>query len=139
MESRRRDCAVLGSFLKLALLIAVAVTACSPPASVATTPTPPPVARDSAPPTPDDSFFGIDKVKHFFIAGFVESMAFAGAQAAGSERSTARPVAIGAVGTVSVGRELYDWRAKGHFSVRDLVWDALGAGAALLVLNKTQR
>ena len=93
----------------------------------------------SQPARPADAFFGSDKVKHFFIAGFVEAMAFAGAQAAGSGRSTARPVAIGTVTAVSLGRELYDRRTKGLFSVRDLAWDALGAGAALLVVNKTQR
>ena len=86
-----------------------------------------------------DSFFGVDKVKHFFIAGFVESLTFAGLQAAGANRSTARSVAIGTTITVSLGREIHDRRTKGHFSVRDLAWDALGAGAALLVLNKTQR
>lgn len=83
--------------------------------------------------------FGIDKVKHFFIAGFIETVAFAGAQAAGSSRSTARSVAIGTAAVASIGREIHDGRTKGLFSIRDLAWDALGAGAALLVLNKTQR
>lgn len=86
-----------------------------------------------------DPIFGVDKVKHFFIAGFVESMAFAGAQAAGSNRSTARASAISATAIVSIGREIHDKRKKGLFSVRDLAWDAIGASAALLVLNKTQR
>ena len=36
-----------------------------------------------------DSIAGIDKLKHFLIAGFVESVAFAGFQAAGAERSAA--------------------------------------------------
>jgi hypothetical protein len=38
----------------------------------------------------------------------------------------------------SLGREFHDRRTKGLFSVKDLVWDALGAGAALLVINKTK-
>ena len=86
-----------------------------------------------------DPVFGVDKVKHFFIAGFVESMSFAGMQAAGSNRSTARISALGATAIVSVGREIHDKKKKGLFSVRDLAWDAIGASAALLVLNKTQR
>lgn len=88
-------------------------------------------------PKPADPVIGVDKVKHFFIAGFVESMTFAGLQSAGSSRSTARASAIGMTAIVSVGREIHDKRKKGLFSVRDLVWDTIGATAALLVLNKT--
>ena len=87
---------------------------------------------------PSDPVFGVDKVKHFFIAGFVESMSFAGMKASGSNRSTARVAALSATAIVSVAREVHDKRAKGLFSLRDLAWDAIGASAALLVLNKTQ-
>jgi len=90
-------------------------------------------------PKPADPVFGVDKVKHFFIAGFVESMTFAGMQAVGSNRSTARISAISATAIVSLGREIHDRKTKGLFSVRDLAWDAIGASAAMLVLNKTQR
>ena len=117
-------------------MLAVALSACSTASAKRQGPELVPASR---PARQDDAFFGTDKVKHFFIAGFVETMAFAGAQAAGSARSAARPVAIGTVTAVSLGRELYDLRKKGLFSVRDLAWDALGAGAALLVVNKTQR
>jgi hypothetical protein len=89
-------------------------------------------------PKPADPVFGVDKVKHFFIAGFVETMTFSGLQAAGANRSPARAGAIGATAVVSLGREIHDRRKKGLFSVKDLVWDALGAGAALLVINKTR-
>jgi uncharacterized protein YfiM (DUF2279 family) len=88
---------------------------------------------------PADPAFGVDKVKHFFIVGFVESMSFASLQAAGSNRSTARTGAIAAATAVSFGREIHDRRTKGLFSVRDLVWDAIGASAALIVINKTQK
>ena len=90
-------------------------------------------------PKPADPVFGVDKVKHFFIVGFVESMSFASLQAAGSSRSTAKTGAIGAATIVSFGREIHDRRTKGLFSVRDLVWDAIGASAALIVINKTQK
>lgn len=88
-----------------------------------------------------DPIFGVDKVKHFFMAGFVESLTFAGLEAAGANRSTARAGGIAAMATVSIGREIHDRRdqAKKQFSFRDLLWDGIGAGAALLVLNKTQR
>lgn len=86
-----------------------------------------------------DPAFGVDKVKHFFMAGFVESMTFAGLQAAGSNRSPAKAAAITAAAVASFGREIHDKKTKGLFSVRDLIWDAIGASAALLVINKTQK
>lgn len=90
-------------------------------------------------PKPRDSIIGVDKVKHFFIAGFVESMTFAGLQAAGANRSPARTAAISATAIVSIGREIHDRKTKGLFSVRDLLWDTIGATAGILLINKTQR
>ena len=88
---------------------------------------------------PKDTPFGPDKVKHFLIAGFVESVAFAGLQAAGANRNAARSGALAAVAGASIGREIHDRKTKGLFSKADLIWDALGAGAALLIINKTQK
>lgn len=92
-----------------------------------------------SPAKPRDSIIGVDKVKHFFISGFVESMTFAGLQAAGANRSPARTIAISATAVVSLGREIHDRKTKGLFSVRDLVWDTIGATAGILLINKTQR
>ena len=88
---------------------------------------------------PKEPAFGPDKVKHFLIAGFVETVAFSGLQAVGASRSTARSGALAAVTGASIGREIHDRKAKGLFSIPDLIWDALGAGAALLIINKTQK
>lgn len=100
-------------------------------------------AHAQAPPVhstkPKDALFGPDKVKHFLIAGFVESVMFSGLQAAGANRNAARSGAISAAAAASIGRELHDRKTKGLFSIPDLVWDALGVGAALVVLNKTQK
>lgn len=93
----------------------------------------------SATPKPSDSIIGVDKVKHFFIAGFVESMTFASLQAAGANRLPARTAAISATAIVSVAREIHDRKTKGLFSVRDLLWDSIGATAGILLINKTQR
>lgn len=83
--------------------------------------------------------FGPDKVKHFLIAGFVETVAFSGLQAVGANRNMARSGALAAVAGASIGREIHDRKTKGLFSIPDLVWDALGAGAALVIINKTQK
>ncbi len=90
-------------------------------------------------PAARESLFGQDKVKHFFIAGFVESVAFAGLRAVGTSHRPALGGAVAAAGVASLGRELNDRRTKGTFSLPDLVWDAFGAGAAILVLAKTQK
>ncbi len=100
-------------------------------------------ARDTAAQThsakPREAAFGPDKVKHFLIAGFVESVTFAGLQASGANRNVARSGALAAVAGAVIGRELHDRKTKGLFSIPDLVWGALGAGATLLILNKTQK
>ena len=93
----------------------------------------------AAPKRPRDSWFGADKVKHFFMSAFIESMTFSGLQAAGASRNTAFAGAIGTTTAFGIGREIHDKKTKGLFSVGDLTWDAVGAGAAGLVLRKTQR
>lgn len=87
---------------------------------------------------PADPIVGVDKAKHFFIAGFVETMTFAGLEAAGASRSPAKSGAIAMTLAVSIGREIHDKRTKGLFSVRDLAWDLIGGTAAMLVINKTR-
>ena len=93
----------------------------------------------SAPKHPRDSWFGADKVKHFFMSAFIESMTFSGLQAAGASRNTAFAGAIGTTAAFGIGREIHDKKTKGLFSLGDLTWDAVGAGSAGLVLRKTQR
>jgi uncharacterized protein YfiM (DUF2279 family) len=40
---------------------------------------------------------------------------------------------------VGVGKEVHDLHVKGEFSLRDLTWDAAGAGAATVLLVRTRR
>jgi hypothetical protein len=110
----------------LALSIAMAFPVCA-------------VSQETRGPRVRDSILGVDKLKHFLLAGFVESVAFAGLQAAGAERNVSLAGAGAATITISLGRELHDRRATGLFSVGDLVWDALGAGAAFLILARVQK
>lgn len=85
-----------------------------------------------------DSWIGADKIKHFFMSAFIESLTFSGLQAVGASRGSAFAGAIGVTSAFGVGKELYDRRTKGLFSIRDLTWDAAGAGAAGLMLRSTQ-
>jgi len=85
-----------------------------------------------------DSWFGVDKIKHFFMSAFIESLTYSALQAAGVNRRPALGGAIGVTMAVGVGREVHDKRTPGNiFSVRDLTWDAVGAGAGAVLLSHT--
>ncbi|MFL5487409.1 MAG: VanZ family protein [Gemmatimonadaceae bacterium] len=85
-----------------------------------------------------DSWFGIDKIKHFFMSAFIESVTYSALQAAGIQHRPAMTGAIGITLGVGVAREIHDMRTPGKiFSVRDLTWDALGTGAGALLLSHT--
>jgi putative lipoprotein len=85
-----------------------------------------------------DGWFGIDKIKHFFISAFIESVSYSALQAARVDRRPALAGAIGVSAAFGVARELHDKRMPGnHFSYRDLTWDALGIGAGAVMLKRT--
>ena len=85
-----------------------------------------------------DSWFGIDKIKHFFMSAFIESVSYSALQAAHVNRRPAMAGAIGVSAAFGVGRELHDQRTPGnHFSYRDFTWDALGIGAGAVMLKHT--
>ena len=86
-----------------------------------------------------DRWFGPDKLQHFFTSAFVQSMSYGGLRKIGVERGAALAGASGVTTIAGVGKELYDRRAKGEFSVRDLAWDAAGGGAATILLVRTVR
>ncbi len=87
-----------------------------------------------------DSWFGIDKIKHFFMSAFIESVTYSALQAAKANHRTAMAGAIGVTAAFGVGREIHDYKnPKNHFSVKDLSWDALGAGAGVVLLSHTIR
>jgi uncharacterized protein YfiM (DUF2279 family) len=87
-----------------------------------------------------DSWFGVDKIKHFFISAFIESMTYSALQTAHVKRRPALTGAIGVTAAIGVGRELHDRKKPGNrFSYRDLTWDALGIGAGALMLARTMK
>jgi uncharacterized protein YfiM (DUF2279 family) len=87
-----------------------------------------------------DSWFGLDKIKHFFMSAFIESVTYSALQAARVNHRPALSGAIGVTMAVGVGREIHDMRTPGNiFSVRDLTWDAVGATAGAVLLSQTRR
>jgi putative lipoprotein len=89
--------------------------------------------------SPRDSWFGADKLKHFLVAAFTQSVAYSALQAAKVGHDGALAGAWGVTAAVSVAKELHDKRTTGLFSTRDLVWDAAGAGAATVLLVRSRR
>jgi putative lipoprotein len=87
-----------------------------------------------------DSWFGIDKIKHFFISAFIESVSYSALQAARVDRRPAMAGAIGVSAAFGVARELHDKRTPGNrFSYRDLTWDAVGITAGAVMLKRTAK
>jgi uncharacterized protein YfiM (DUF2279 family) len=87
-----------------------------------------------------DSWFSPDKIKHFFMSAFIESVTYSALQAARVNHRTALGGAIGVTMAVGVGREIHDKRTPGNiFSVRDLTWDAVGVTAGAVLLSQTRR
>lgn len=88
---------------------------------------------------PSDHWLAGDKLQHFFSSAFVQSMSYGVLRRTGVEHGPALAGASAVTAAVGVGKELMDLKTKGEFSVRDLAWDAAGAGAATVLLVQTRR
>ena len=93
------------------------------------------------PTAPPDRWFAEDKVKHFFSSAFVQGshVVYGALRTSGLDHGAALAGASVTTAAVGVGKELHDLRSKGEFSIRDLTWDAAGAGAATVLLVRTRR
>lgn len=92
-----------------------------------------------APAPPPDPWFGLDKVKHFFVSAFVQSVAYGTLRATNVDHRSSMYGATAVTALLGVGKELRDRRGGSGFSVRDLIWDAAGAGTAGLLLDRARR
>ena len=88
---------------------------------------------------PRDGWFGPDKVQHFFVSAFVQSLGYGSLRATNASHQSSLVGATAASAAIGVGKELRDRRVTGLFSLRDLTWDAAGIGASTLMLEHTQR
>jgi uncharacterized protein YfiM (DUF2279 family) len=85
-----------------------------------------------------DSWLSADKVKHFFVSAFVQSVSYSALRTARVSHDGALVGASALTLMVGVGKELHDDRSGERFSVRDLAWDAAGAGAAAALLSRSR-
>jgi putative lipoprotein len=86
-----------------------------------------------------DSWFGVDKVKHFFIGAFVQSVGYNAVRLTGADHKSSLWAATAITAGVSIGKEWWDGHAGGTPSLKDLAWDAAGAGASTLLLQHSVR
>ena len=82
-----------------------------------------------------DGWFGRDKAKHFLVSAVLQSISFSALETAGADRGQAIVGSAAITLGIGVGKELYDRRQGRDFSVRDLAWDAAGAGAAAVAMT----
>ncbi len=85
-----------------------------------------------------DSWLSADKVKHFFMSAFVQSVSYSALRTARVSHDGALVGASALTLVVGVGKEIHDDRSGEHFSVRDLAWDAAGAGTATVLLARSR-
>jgi len=86
---------------------------------------------------PGGGWFGADRIKHFFLSFFVQSASYSVARGVGMSRGAALIPASAATAAVGLSKEIWDRNRGSGFDRRDLVWDALGAGAASALLIRT--
>jgi uncharacterized protein YfiM (DUF2279 family) len=82
-------------------------------------------------------WFGPDRVKHFFLSFFVQSASYSVARAANAGHRPALVAASGVTAAAAFSKEVWDRKHGTGFDAGDLVWDALGAGAATALLVRT--
>jgi uncharacterized protein YfiM (DUF2279 family) len=85
-----------------------------------------------------DAWLGSDKFRHFWMSYATAAFTFAGVRAAGRDADTALWVAVPVTVAVGIGKEIHDRHSGGVFSVRDLVADGLGLGAAWFLLREVR-
>jgi len=85
-----------------------------------------------------DHWFGADKVKHFFMSAFVESVTYSALRASNVRHDTALVAASSVTLGIGIGKEIHDHHSYGQFSVKDLTWDVAGNAAAATVLAHTR-
>lgn len=84
-----------------------------------------------------DSWFGPDKILHFFGGFMVTSVSYVVAyHVTDWDHWKSLEFGVGMGVAASVGKELYDvLSGRGHASGKDLVWDGLGIGIGVLFID----
>jgi len=93
----------------------------------------------AARPARPDAWLGEDKLRHFFTSAFVQGFGYGALRAAGASHAMALTGATTVTAAAGLGKEMWDLHGHGTPSVRDLAWDAAGAGSATVLLVRVAR
>jgi uncharacterized protein YfiM (DUF2279 family) len=85
-----------------------------------------------------DAWLGEDKFRHAGASWAAAVFTYAAVRSVHDDGDTAMAVALPVAAALGIVKEIVDHRRGGPFSGRDLVADALGAGAAWLVLREVR-
>jgi putative lipoprotein len=85
-----------------------------------------------------DPWFGSDKLKHFFLTAFIQTVTYSTLRLTNADHRSSILGASAASAAAGVTKEMIDRRRYGLFSVKDLLWDAAGAGGASIMLTRTR-
>jgi uncharacterized protein YfiM (DUF2279 family) len=126
---------VIDGLARLAVMVTV-LTAAEPPVQHGAfiDRLPPPAAVRGG----TDAWLGSDKFQHFWLSYATAAFTFAGVRSASGDSGTALWIALPVAAAAGVGKEVHDRRRGGIFSMRDLVADALGIGAAYFLLREVR-
>ena len=84
-----------------------------------------------------DAWLGEDKLMHFAMSYMITAGSFGAARlVTDKDASLATGIALGAA--AGILKEIYDKRDSRRFSVRDLLWDAAGITAGVLIAKQTR-
>jgi uncharacterized protein YfiM (DUF2279 family) len=86
-----------------------------------------------------DPIFGPDKVQHFFVSMFLQSFTYSALRATKASHQSSLAGATVTSALFGIGKEVRDQRKVGLFSVKDLVYDAGGIGAATVLIGHSRR
>ena len=83
-----------------------------------------------------DRWFGEDKFKHLAFSYMITVGTFGAARLVADRDAS---ITLGAIAGVAagIGKEIYDAKTQGP-SARDLIWDAVGIAAAVLIAQETR-
>jgi uncharacterized protein YfiM (DUF2279 family) len=95
------------------------------------------LAAPAPAPAPDDPWVAPDKFMHFFHSLANAQLGYAGLRTVGVEQRPALAGAAAAALATGAWKEWRDRRRGGHFSLRDMAWNAAGIALSLAVSKRT--
>ena len=79
-------------------------------------------------PPQNDSWFGKDKAKHFFVSGVIAGISTSVSENREIDSDESFLLSTGITLSIGMGKEAHDlWLSQTGWSWKDLLWDLLGA------------